>query len=195
MCRSDLSIFPNEQYVSDERSVWFFFRCTVCIASASYSQQTCLNELPVPLAYRPFCSVVLSILKGDLKCRNRPARCGCFCHCFIWTVNNSERTALERRLPPSRSMYRYGDRRRKPFGKETTSIPEQNHSVWRRPAIHTDSGGLSTVPPTILRRLISRIGRARRKDCGERSSWRRTLKYGAEAAWGSLGRKGANPFF
>ena len=158
---------------------------------ASASQQTCINELAAPqpaLAGRPFCSGVLSVLKGDLKCRNRPARCGCFCHCFIWAVNNSERAALKRQLSLSRSTYRYGDRRRNPFGKETNSIPEQIHSVWRRPEFHTDSGGLSTVPPTILRRLIGRTGRAWREDCGEGRSWRRTLKYGAEAVWVEMGQ-------
>ena len=190
MYRSGLCIFPNEQYVSGERSACFFLAHFFTWRAPASKHAPTNSQLPYYLAPagRPFCSVVLSVLKGDLKCRNRPARCGCFCHCFIWTVNNSERAALKRQLSLSRSTYRYGDRRRNPFGIETTSIPEQIHSVWRHPAFHIDSGGLSTVPPTIFRRLIGRTGQAWREDCEDGHSWRRTLKYGAEAVWVERGQ-------
>ena len=78
--------------------------------------------------------------------------------------------------------------KKKALCKETTAIPAQICSVWRRLAFHIDTGGLSTVPPTLLRPLIGRIERARRQNCGDGRSSRGTLKYGAKAVWVKRGQ-------
>ena len=91
-------------------------------------------------AGRPFCSVVLSALKGDLKCRNRPARCGCFFHCFIRTINNSERAVLKRQLSLS------------PEVRTDMAIEEETPSEKKRPRFRSRStrfGDVQRFIPTV----------------------------------------------
>ena len=63
-----------------------------------------------------------------------------------WLLNDN----VSRALP--KYVHLFDRRRRKPFGKETTTIPAQICSVWRHLAFHIDNGRLSTVPPTLLHR-------------------------------------------
>ena len=105
----------------------------------------------------------------------------------VQLANNSERAILNDNdsLPKYVQEWRS---KKKALWKETTAIPAQICSVWRRLAFHIDSGGLSTVPPTLLRPLIGRIERARRQNCGDGRSSRGTLKYGAKAVWVKRGQ-------
>ena len=166
-CRSGLCIFPNERCVSGERSACFSFlsrlffgvRCTYgyhvsserCSQPAAYDQhwqQTCMNEL----ISSPFALCVCFERRSEVHkppCALRSLSPLCQ---FNSETIASARFSTTTTLSPS--MSRHGDRRRKPFGKETTAIPAQICSVWRRLAFHIDSGGLSTVPPTLLRPLI-----------------------------------------
>ena len=130
-CRSGLCIFPNERYVSGERSACFSFlsrlffgvRCTYgyhvgserCSQPAAYDQhwqQTCMNEL----ISSPFALCVCFERRSEVHkppCALRSLSPLCqFNSQTIASAQFSTTTTL------SPSMNRHGDRRRKPFGKK-----------------------------------------------------------------------------
>ena len=132
-CRSGLCIYPKERYVSGERSACFSFlsrlffgvrgtygyragsdreRCSQPAAYDQHWQQTCMNELissPVALC------VCFERRSEVQKPPSALWSLSPLCHFNSQTI---ARRAFSTTTTLSQSMYRYGDRRRKPFGKK-----------------------------------------------------------------------------